>query len=252
MLNRQQPLSEQVRNQLLQWIQSDRADLENGVLPSEAELSELFNTSRSTIREALTQLERDRIIIRRQGSGTYINVALRKISSTLNELVDPIRMIELHGHKASIGWTECSNEETGETIGELLDVSAETLSIHARAQYCADKIPAIWLEAVIPTDPFRPSEKRLPKINNLFLFSAEISGKAATHSITTIRSIPADEQLSTQLNIEPGRALLALEEIYLTDYGHPVFWSRMVFFPDLIQLQVLRNSYRTSEHISIW
>jgi DNA-binding GntR family transcriptional regulator len=81
-------LSEQVRTQILQWIQSGSLALEEEVLPSEMEIAEILNTSRATIREALAQLERDRVIIRKQGSRTYIKPTVRHLTSTFNELLD--------------------------------------------------------------------------------------------------------------------------------------------------------------------
>ncbi len=221
-------------------------------MPSEAELTELFSTSRSTIREALAELERDRIIIRRQGSGTYINPALRKVGTTVNELVDPFRMIELQGYQASIAFSECRSAPTGEAIGDRLETPAEMQSVHARVLYLADKEPAIWLNAVIPVDPLRSAESTIPQFTSLFQFSVEVSGRVATHSIASIKATPADRIAAAQLNTQPGQSLVTLEEMYFTDYGRPVFLSFMSFLPDVIQLQLVRNSYRTSERISIW
>lgn len=47
------------------------------MLPTELELSEAYNVSRHTIREALRQLEAQGLVIRRQGSGTVVAAAER-------------------------------------------------------------------------------------------------------------------------------------------------------------------------------
>ena len=44
----------------------------DGKLPTEAELCQQFQASRQTVRKALAQLELQEIIVRRQGSGTYV------------------------------------------------------------------------------------------------------------------------------------------------------------------------------------
>ncbi len=44
----------------------------NSRLPSELELAERFNASRPVVREALQRLREDRVIISRQGSGSYV------------------------------------------------------------------------------------------------------------------------------------------------------------------------------------
>jgi DNA-binding GntR family transcriptional regulator len=65
---------------------------------SEMEIAEILNTSRATVREALAQLERDRVIIRKQGSRTYINPTVRHLTSTFNELLDPETFIISQGY----------------------------------------------------------------------------------------------------------------------------------------------------------
>ena len=44
-------------------------------LPPERQLATAFNAARSTIRKALNQLEESGLVVRRVGSGTYVNYA---------------------------------------------------------------------------------------------------------------------------------------------------------------------------------
>lgn len=70
-------LSEQVVDGLLKLV--DERKLEAGDrLPTEKELSELFGVGRSTIREAIVQLQNLGVLSVQQGKGTF----LRKISAT--------------------------------------------------------------------------------------------------------------------------------------------------------------------------
>jgi GntR family transcriptional regulator, arabinose operon transcriptional repressor len=73
---------------IVEWV---KAQVDNGKikpgekLNSENELSEMFQMSRQTVRHAISELEKDKIIERRQGSGTYIsNVFKRKTENTMN------------------------------------------------------------------------------------------------------------------------------------------------------------------------
>jgi len=53
-------------------------------LPSESELCEAFDVSRSTVRQALSSLEKEGIVYRRRGLGTFVaNPKLKKNVSTL-------------------------------------------------------------------------------------------------------------------------------------------------------------------------
>ena len=67
------------RHLYLQVIDRLKSDIDAGVfkenekLPSEFELSKSLGVSRATLREALSLLEEDNIIVRRHGVGTFVN-----------------------------------------------------------------------------------------------------------------------------------------------------------------------------------
>lgn len=67
-----------VRRHLVELISSGQY-LPGDRLPTERLLAEQFDTSRSTVRDALALLEGDGVVSRRRGSGTYIND--RKVDS---------------------------------------------------------------------------------------------------------------------------------------------------------------------------
>lgn len=73
---------------IVDWV---KAQVESGEvkpgekLNSENELAGMFQISRQTVRHAISELEKEKIIERRQGSGTYIsNVFKRKTENTMN------------------------------------------------------------------------------------------------------------------------------------------------------------------------
>lgn len=106
-------------------------------LNSENELTEIFQMSRQTIRHAISELEKDNIIERRQGSGTYIsNVFKRKTENTMNIAVvttyvdDYIfpsiikgmeEVISEAGYTLQIAFTHNSVEKEYSVIKNILD-----------------------------------------------------------------------------------------------------------------------------------
>src|SRR5919205_939676 len=67
------------RHLYLQVIDRLKKDIEEGIykekekLPSEFELAKQLGVSRATLREALSILEEENVIIRRHGVGTFVN-----------------------------------------------------------------------------------------------------------------------------------------------------------------------------------
>ena len=66
-------------------------------LPSENWLAAKFDVSRSTIRAVLAELETEGKILRRQGSGTYINTRAFLLGTTLYPRMDIRVIIEKNG-----------------------------------------------------------------------------------------------------------------------------------------------------------
>ena len=70
-------------------------------LPSENWLAAKFDVSRSTIRAVLAELETEGKILRRQGSGTYINTRAFLLGTTLYPRMDIRGIIEKNGYTPS-------------------------------------------------------------------------------------------------------------------------------------------------------
>lgn len=65
-------------------------------LPAERQLAITFGTARSTIRKILDQLEQANLIVRRVGSGTFVNFSgpIRPGMEDIADLVSPLQLIE--------------------------------------------------------------------------------------------------------------------------------------------------------------
>jgi ABC-type glycerol-3-phosphate transport system substrate-binding protein len=69
--NGPRPLYRQIKDFVLEWVRSGKVT-PGSRLPPERELSRQFGVSRHTVREAIAELEREGIVYRVQGSGTYV------------------------------------------------------------------------------------------------------------------------------------------------------------------------------------
>jgi DNA-binding FadR family transcriptional regulator len=81
-------------------VELRRAILENKYdfgqrLPSERNLAIHFRASRSTIREVLRRLEEEDLVIRRVGSGTFVNFRLKDEGDDVAEITGPLELIDV-------------------------------------------------------------------------------------------------------------------------------------------------------------
>ena len=93
------PLRERVRAQLLELI-SEMDLTVNTRLLSEGQLAAKFQVSRSTIRTVLSDLEVEGKVIRRQGSGTYVNSQAIQVNTTLYPRIDLREIVARNGYSA--------------------------------------------------------------------------------------------------------------------------------------------------------
>lgn len=95
---------------------SERSD----ALPSENILLKKYNVSRATVRSALNALERQGIIYRRRGKGSYVNV--RRIESDLTSLVSTTEDMERRGWKLKTQVLDIACEPVLPKISSALDL----------------------------------------------------------------------------------------------------------------------------------
>ena len=65
-------------------------------MPPERQLAVAFGTARSTIRKALDQLEQKNLVVRRVGSGTFVNYQgpVQDAMADVTDLISPLQLIE--------------------------------------------------------------------------------------------------------------------------------------------------------------
>lgn len=252
MLERAMPLVEQVRQRLLRGIRDDSLVADNGALPSEAEIAERLAVSRATVRDALARLERDHVIIRRHGAGTYVNPTVRGLTATLDVLRDPATLIEMTDQAASVVAFTTRLARIRARHAQALELPASKLVVEVSVAYLANSRPAVWLDATIPVGDPPPSLP--PHYSTLPEFVNELTGQITTHSLATLEAAEADARLAQHLNLRPGQAMIRLIDVYLDAVGTPAFYSESCFAPGVIPLQLLRKTDGGPRRgrVSIW
>ena len=100
MITRSPSLTDQVKAHLKERIVSGA--FEEGRIPSETELATELGVSRTTIRDALSRLENEGSIYRKQGAGTFVNEPGLQIKSRLEEMWSYEEVLRDHGYTPSI------------------------------------------------------------------------------------------------------------------------------------------------------
>ena len=234
------PLSTQTQQYLLDLIEHGTY-VPGEKLPSEKELSVQLGISRSTLREALLNLEQEGIVLRRHGVGTFVAPGYEhRLESGLERLESILELAARQDLKVRIEGLEVRQIGADAKLGERLQVPPGTELTSVSRVICVDKTPIAYmvdfvLSSILPQDKvdeaFNGSVLDLLREKEL----AEIA-----QVVAHIVAMTADRALGERLKIKRGQPLLLMEETVFAG-GEIVEFSRNYFVPDHFQFHVIRR-----------
>jgi GntR family transcriptional regulator len=240
MLKRSPSLTEQAKSHIKQRIIDD--EFENGRIPSETDLANELGVSRTTIRDALSRLELEGVIYRKQGAGTFINEAGLQIKSRLEEIWCYEAMLEAHGYNPTTRIIKVEEQAAGTNIAADLELSPDDKILVVRKLFLADDRPVIvsvnHIPAAIIELDWTDDDFHLP----IYKFLAECCRQHLVYYLSEIVPLIASPWLSKTLNLPRQKtALLSFEEIGYNQDNQPVVKACSYFRDDLLRLRLIRR-----------
>ncbi len=244
MLRRAPSLTDQVKNHIKDMI--IRGEFADGRVPPEMELAEALGVSRTTIRDALSRLEMEGTISRRQGAGTFVNDPVLQIRSRLDEIWSYEAMLQAHGFTPSTRVLESRVYTVGDP--QLDPAVTETLSLADGEQvlfisklFQEDNVPVIlaynYLPLRLTTEPYAPDDLDRP----IYDFLERFSRHRLAYYLSEIIPINADAAMAAILQINSGVPLLSFDETGYNNESEPILKACSFFRDDLLRFRLLRR-----------
>jgi GntR family transcriptional regulator len=188
-----QPLYAQVKALIIRRI--SKGDWKPGaMIPNEFQLAAEYQVSQGTVRKALIALEAERLIVRRQGRGTFVARHTREIA-----LFHFFRMTDLGGTRVTPSSIALSQKLTTATkaLAELLEVPRST-SLHAITRVRTLKsVPAIFERIYVPVSlmPDLAIETNTDMLDEMYVIYQERYGitiSQASERLAAVAALPED------------------------------------------------------------
>jgi GntR family transcriptional regulator len=213
-------------------------------LPSEPKLSEELGVSRATLRQALTFLTQEGLLVRQHGRGTFVSALPRGVlRGNLTDLKSTTQMIREQGYQPGIA--ECRIEVTNvmPCIADLFDLPQDSRFLHISRTRLANGHPAVYSDEYLPErllDPDTISLQEHEEDWSLYEILHQI-GVDIAYATCKVIPIVADECLASHLHVTVGHPLLLLKNVHYTGEGQPVLYSENYHNCELIEFQTIRK-----------
>jgi GntR family transcriptional regulator len=216
------PVYHQIRRAIKYWV-LDKRYLPGQKIPPENELASQFNVNRMTVRQALSSLVQEGLLIRKRGEGTFVTgneeliqgMSLKHISLT-NELLLPLM-------KSKTLTVAKSEVVPPAIVRENLELHPEDTRV---VRITRDRlVPEGFRVFTINYLPLeigrRIREEQLMKKPLLKIMEDDLKINFL-EAYQTIEGSFADEETAVHLGIQPGVPTLLMERIMYSEKGRPV------------------------------
>jgi GntR family transcriptional regulator len=221
------PLYLQIKTLLTQGL--TQGDWRPGdALPSETELAARFKVSQGTVRKALDAMALERLLVRRQGKGTFVATHaeqqvqyrfLRLMPDTPPRVAMQRRFLDLKRQRPPV------------EVARALGLGGAQIVFRLRRLLLALGEPVVLDEIWLPARLFEGlSVQRMSSYSGTMygLFEAEF-GVRMIRAEEKIRAVAADEAQARLLSLPLGAPLLSVERLSMTYADQPVEFRRGLY-----------------------
>ena len=200
----------------------------NSPLPPERELASLTGLSRATVRKATQAMVEDGLITQRQGSGSFVAPASKRVEQSLSRLTSFTEDMARRGFQSVSKWLERGVFlPSPEEVVALALGPNDSVARIARLRMADDKPMAIE-RAALPMDILPNPVEVTTSLYDVL----EKSGNRPVRAIQKLSAINLDTADAELLGLDPGAAGLRIERTsYLPD-GRVVEFTRSIYRGD--------------------
>lgn len=239
MIKRSPSLTDQVKAHIKQQI-LDNAYADDRV-PAEMELANELGVSRTTIRDALSRLENEGVIFRKQGAGTFVNRRGLRIRSRLDEIWSYEAVLQAHGYSPSTRVLDLSIRPAEEGLATDLDLVEGQDILMVRKLFLEDEQPVILTCNFIPLAFISEPTTEEAFVVPIFTYLAQSAGQHLNYYLSEIVPVMAEGDLAKTLHLPAPTAVLSLEEVGYNEENEPILKAYSYFRDDLLRLGLIRR-----------
>lgn len=234
--------SHQLAKQHLRQLISALAARNERRLPAEEELSKQLGVSRSTLRTALLSLQKEGVLQRVHGVGTFVNQNTLGIKANITHDRPFIELLAQNGYEPSVRSLSIRTERLAQPrLGRLqLDTNEEQVCLIERL-FEASGQPAVIAFDYVPLRYLTAPLERVQGESSIFTFARQWCGRKIIYSVADIIPTLPEPRVEEVLRIPPTEPLLLLDHIHVAEGDQPVALTRAFVHSHYLRFSVVRT-----------
>ena len=229
------PLYTQIKNILRDRI-LDGTYQTHQQMPSESELMSTFSVSRITVRQALGDLQKEGLVFKIHGKGTFVSKP--KAFQNIAQLQGFGEAMSRMGYETFSRVVSIKNMTADAAVAARLGVGQNEEVTELRRVRYLNRAP-ISLDVTYVT---REIGERLAKEDlahrDVFLILENDYGLALGEAELQIEAMLADEYIARLLEVEEGASVLRIERLTMTADGKPLDFEYLYYRGDAFQYRM--------------
>jgi GntR family transcriptional regulator len=232
------PLYLQVKEKILEDIKLNYKV--NDIIPAEGQLEKRYKVSRITIRKAIEVLEKDNVVIKKQGKGTFVSE--KKVLYDANSIGSLTQRLSKQKHLLTTKSISFEIIETEHFVKEMLNCS--TLLCIKRVRLL-DEVPFALMTNYFDIKTVPDIDKKL-NLESLYSFLKEEYNIEFQNAEEIVEAIAADTLDAKKLNIKEGSPLLSLKRLSFNQDNKPIEYSNLVIKGDMYKHKIILSNEKMS------
>lgn len=229
------PYYVQIKEILIDKI--ERGELRpNDQLPSEPRLCEIFDVSRTVVRQALRELSHEGLLERRKGKGTF--VAEEKLDYRLNTLISFSRLMRSLGHSVTTHVLDQHIINAPPKIASQLSVDTDSPIVEIKRLRSVDREPVAIHTSYLPAASFAGLLNEDLVHRSLWDSIERVSGIRASYSKDIVEATLLRQEEADLLERRIGNAALLIRGLAFDSHDRPIRYTKAVYSGDVFRFKV--------------
>ncbi|WP_122892964.1 GntR family transcriptional regulator [Arcobacter peruensis] len=234
------PLYLQLKEKILEDIKLNYKV--NDIIPTEGKLEEKYKLSRITVRKAIEELEKDNIVIKKQGKGTFVKE--QKILYDANSIGSLTQRLSKQKHlltTKSISF-EIIEEREEHFVKDML--SCKKLLCIKRTRLL-DEVPFALMFNYFDVNTVPDIDKKM-NLESLYAFLKKEYNIEFHNAEEIVEAMIANDDDAKKLNIEKGSPLLSLKRLSYNQKNEPIEYSNLIIRGDMYKHKIILSNDKLS------